>query len=112
MALPPGCNPLVGYLASWYLTLASDPGETRCPGRPGGSPAVRSNPAGRDDLLAGLFTLGDRPHWRAAQPGGCDEQISWATAEPAAPDLAWNIPVGYTVNAWIHGKEKVYGSIP
>jgi hypothetical protein len=46
------------------------------------------------------------------QLGGRDEQISWATAERTAPDLAWIIPVGYSVNAWIDGKEKVYGSIP
>jgi hypothetical protein len=48
----------------------------------------------------------------AAQPGGRHEQISWATAERTAPDLACVIPVGYSVNPWIHGKEKVYGSIP
>jgi hypothetical protein len=42
----------------------------------------------------------------------CDEQISWATAERTAPDLACVIPVGYSVIAWIDGKEKVYGSIP
>jgi hypothetical protein len=42
----------------------------------------------------------------------CDEQISWPTAEHAAPDLACVIPVGYSVNRWIDGKEKVYGSIP
>ena len=43
---------------------------------------------------------------------GLDEQISWATAERTAPDLACVIPVGYSVIAWIDGKEKVYGSIP
>ena len=44
---------------------------------------------------------------------GCgDEQISWPTAERTAPDLACNLAVGYSVNAWIEGKEKVYGSIP
>jgi hypothetical protein len=48
----------------------------------------------------------------AAQPGGRDEQISWPTAERTAPDLACVIPVGYSVIAWIDGKEKVYGSIP
>jgi hypothetical protein len=42
----------------------------------------------------------------------CDEQISWATAERTAPDLARAVPVGYSVIAWIDGKEKVYGSIP
>ena len=42
----------------------------------------------------------------------CDEQISWATAERTAPDLACVIPVGYSVIAWIDGKEKVGGSIP
>ena len=42
----------------------------------------------------------------------CDEQISWATAERTAPDLACVIPVGYGVIAWIDGKEKVGGSIP
>ena len=41
-----------------------------------------------------------------------DEQISWPTAERPAPGLACVIPVGYGVNAWIDGKEKVYGSIP
>jgi hypothetical protein len=41
-----------------------------------------------------------------------DEQISWPTAEPAAPDLACVIAVGYSVSVWIDGKEKVYGSIP
>ncbi len=40
------------------------------------------------------------------------EQISWPTAERAAPDLACIAPVGYSVRAWIDGKEKVYGSIP
>jgi len=44
--------------------------------------------------------------------GGRDDQISWATAERTAPDLACVIPVGYSVIAWIDGKEKVYGSIP
>jgi hypothetical protein len=48
----------------------------------------------------------------AAHPGGLDEQISWATAERTAPDLACVIPVGYSVIVWIDGKEKVYGSIP
>jgi len=44
---------------------------------------------------------------------GCgDEQISWPTAARAAPGLACAIPVGYSVIAWIDGKEKVYGSIP
>jgi hypothetical protein len=42
----------------------------------------------------------------------CDEQISWATAEPAAPGLACDAAAGYSVRAWIDGKEKVYGSIP
>jgi hypothetical protein len=48
----------------------------------------------------------------AAKPGGLDEQISWPTAERTAPDLACALPVGYSVIAWIDGKEKVYGSIP
>jgi hypothetical protein len=44
---------------------------------------------------------------------GCgDEQISWPTAERTAPGLACDPVVGYSVNAWIDGKEKVYGSIP
>ena len=44
---------------------------------------------------------------------GCvDEQISWPIAERTAPDLACNPAVGYSVDAWIDGKEKVYGSIP
>jgi hypothetical protein len=44
---------------------------------------------------------------------GCgDEQISWPTAERTAPGLACVSAVGYSVNAWIDGKEKVYGSIP
>ena len=44
---------------------------------------------------------------------GCgDDQISWPTAEQTAPDLAWIAAVGYSVHAWIDGKEKVYGSIP
>jgi Domain of unknown function (DUF5615) len=30
----------------------------------------------------------------------------------AAPGLAWAVAVGYSVRAWIDGKEKVYGSIP
>ena len=47
-----------------------------------------------------------------AQPGGRDEQISWPTAERTAPDLICIVPVGYSVNVWIDGKEKVYGSIP
>ena len=47
-----------------------------------------------------------------AQLSGIDDQISWATAGRTAPDLACVIPVGYSVNAWIDGKEKVYGSIP
>ena len=42
----------------------------------------------------------------------CDEQISWPTAERTAPDLACVAAVGYSVSAWIDGKEKVYGSIP
>jgi hypothetical protein len=42
----------------------------------------------------------------------CDEQISWPTAERAAPGLACNPAVGYSVGVWIDGKEKVYGSIP
>jgi hypothetical protein len=42
----------------------------------------------------------------------CDEQISWPTAERTAPDLACIIAAGYSVSAWIDGKEKVYGSIP
>jgi len=29
-----------------------------------------------------------------------------------APDLACAAAVGYSVSAWIDGKEKVYGSIP
>jgi hypothetical protein len=41
-----------------------------------------------------------------------DEQISWATAEPAAPGLACAAAAGYSVSAWIDGKEKVGGSIP
>lgn len=47
----------------------------------------------------------------AAQLGGLDEQISWPTAERAAPDLAYVGAVGYSVGVWIDGKEKVYGSI-
>jgi hypothetical protein len=43
---------------------------------------------------------------------GFDEQISWPTAERTAPDLAWVAAVGYSVSAWIDGKEKVYDSIP
>jgi hypothetical protein len=44
---------------------------------------------------------------------GCgDDQISWPTAERTAPGLVCVLPVGYSVNAWIDGKEKVYGSIP
>jgi len=42
----------------------------------------------------------------------CDDQISWPTAEHTALDLACVVPVGYSVGPWIHGKEKVYGSIP
>jgi hypothetical protein len=42
----------------------------------------------------------------------CDEQISWPTAERIAPGLACVAAVGYSVIAWIDGKEKVYGSIP
>ena len=41
-----------------------------------------------------------------------DEQISWPTVERTTPDLACVAPVGYSVSAWIDGKEKVYGSIP
>ena len=83
--------------------------ERQCRGR---SPALRSNPARRHDPLAGPLTLGSRLRWVAAQSGGLDEQISWATAERTAPDLACVIPVGYSVSVWIDGKEKVYGSIP
>ena len=71
-------------------------------------------------LGEGLLTAGHSPPlthshqrrrgWTAGCP--CDEQISWPTAEPTAPGLAWIIPVGYSVIAWIDGKEKVYGSIP
>ena len=44
---------------------------------------------------------------------GCgDDQISWPTAERTAPGLACVSAVGYSVSAWIDGKEKVYGSIP
>jgi len=43
---------------------------------------------------------------------GLDDQISWPTATRTVPDLACVIADGYTVNAWIDGKEKVYGSIP
>ena len=60
------------------------------------------------------------PRLRRATSGGaghgrrvpCDEQISWPTAERTAPDLACAAAVGYSVNPWIDGKEKVYGSIP
>jgi hypothetical protein len=69
-------------------------------------------PARRHDPLSGLLTLGSRPQRVAAQPGGRDEQISWATAERTAPDLACVPAVGYSVIAWIDGKEKVGGSIP
>jgi hypothetical protein len=62
--------------------------------------------------LAGPFTLRSQPQSVAAQLGGRDEQISWATAEHTAPDLACILAVGYSVIAWIDGKEKVYGSIP
>jgi hypothetical protein len=48
----------------------------------------------------------------AAQLGGLDEQISWATAERTVPYLVWNIPVGYSVIALIDGKEKVYTVTP
>jgi hypothetical protein len=52
-------------------------------------------------------------HWRRSWlPGQCDEQISWPTAERTASDLACAGAVGYSVNPWIDGKEKVYGSIP
>jgi hypothetical protein len=78
----------------------------------GRSPALRSNPARRHDPPSGLLTLGSRPPWGRRPLGGRDDQISWATAEPAAPDLACVIPVGYSVNSWIDGKEKVGGSIP
>jgi len=66
----------------------------------------------RHNPPSGLLTLSSRPPWAAAQPGGRDEQISWATAERTAPDLACVAAVGYSVIAWIDGKEKVYGSIP
>jgi hypothetical protein len=81
----------------------------QCRGR---SPPLGSNPERRHDPPSGLLTLGSRPLWVAGQLGGRDEQISWATAERAAPDLACVAAVGYSVSAWIHGKEKVYGSIP
>ena len=77
----------------------------------GGLPALRSNPARRHDPRSGVLTLGSRPPWVAAQPGGRDEQISWATAERTAPDVACVAAVGYSVIAWIDGKEKVGGSI-
>jgi len=41
-----------------------------------------------------------------------DDHISWPTATQSVPDLAWDVADGYTVNPWIDGKEKVYGSIP
>jgi hypothetical protein len=71
--------------------------------------------AGREPLTASI-----RRRLRRVTSGGvdmtrrvpCDEQISWPTAEHTAPDLACIIPVGYSVSAWIDGKEKVYGSIP
>jgi hypothetical protein len=46
------------------------------------------------------------------QLSGLDKQISWPTAERTAPGLACVAAVGYSVRAWIDGKEKVYGSIP
>jgi hypothetical protein len=52
-------------------------------------------------------TVGD-----LARLSGLDDQISWPTAERTAPDLACISAVGYSVNRWIDGKEKVYGSIP
>jgi hypothetical protein len=81
----------------------------QCRGR---SPPLGSNPERRHDPPSGPLTLGSRPQWVAAQLGGRDEQISWATAEHTAPDLACVAAVGYSVNSWIDGKEKVYGSIP
>ena len=79
---------------------------------PGHSPALRSNRhVGTIRLQARLPSVTGL-NGVAAQPGGLDEQISWATAERTAPDLACVIPVGYSVNAWIDGKEKVGGSIP
>jgi hypothetical protein len=81
----------------------------QCRGR---SPPLGSNPERRHDPPSGSLTLGSRPQWVAAQLGGRDEQISWATAERTIPDLACDAGVGYSVIAWIDGKEKVYGSIP
>jgi hypothetical protein len=79
---------------------------------PGHSPALRSNrhvgtirTQARLPSVVGL-------HGVAVQPGGLGEQISWATAERAAPGLACVAAVGYSVSVWIDGKEKVYGSIP
>jgi len=48
----------------------------------------------------------------AAAGSAFDDHISWPTATRSAPDLAWGGADGYTVNPWIDGKEKVYGSIP
>jgi hypothetical protein len=58
------------------------------------------------------FTHSHRQRWPVMAVGCGDEQISWPTAERTAPGLACVIPVGYSVNAGIDGKEKVYGSIP
>jgi hypothetical protein len=57
------------------LTSGTDCGTPggKCRGR---SAALRSNPACRHDPPSGLVTLGSRPPWAAAQPGGHDEQIS------------------------------------
>jgi hypothetical protein len=79
---------------------------------PGPLTSATIKPCTADHPLAGPLTLRSHLDGVAAQPGGLDEQISWATAERTAPDLACVIPVGYSVNPWIDGKEKVYGSIP
>jgi hypothetical protein len=79
---------------------------------PGLLTSATIEPGGWHDPLAGPVPSVVDLDEVAAQPGGLDDQISWATAERTAPDLAWIAAVGYSVIAWIDGKEKVYGSIP
>jgi len=94
------------------------PGSPAVPcGKPGGSAGAADQrydrtwnagmirPQARLPSVAGL-------HGSPPQLGGRDEQISWATAERTVPDLACAAAVGYSLNPWIDGKEKVYGSIP
>jgi hypothetical protein len=73
---------------------------------------LRSNPARWHDPPQACLPSVAGFHGPPLSLAGPDDQISWATAERTASDLACVAAVGYSVIAWIDGKEKVYGSIP